>query len=59
MKLKSMSVSDVICPIVEGMVPTIVLLPIINLDSLPKYPISDGSDPEIWYPVRSISKTLA
>lgn len=47
MKLKSISVSDDICPIEEGIVPTMLLLPMIKLFNLPKNPISDGRDPLI------------
>lgn len=59
MKVKSSIFNDVISPMEEGMEPTIVLLPMIRLVILPKYPISVGSDPVILYPLRSIPKTLA
>ena len=59
MKVKSIIFNDVISPMEDGIEPTMVLLPMIKLVILPKYPISVGRDPVILYPLRSTCNTLA
>ena len=54
LKVKSKCFSDVMSPMVDGMVPKMELVPISNFVILWKNPISDGSDPNSSKEYRSI-----